>query len=77
MSNRTIDFVQCRLIRGNTLQTAWIPLTFAAVGLGVRLKDGCEWEDGWRVQSVGARAPADYIHQYNHDYGRMRKATDI
>jgi len=77
MSNRKTDYVQCRLGRGNTVQTAWIPLAFATVGLAVRLKDGGEWEDGWRVQSTGARMPDDYIRQYNHDHGRMRQATDI
>lgn len=77
MPHRKTDYVQCRLARDRAVQTAWIPLAFATVGLPVRLKDGGDWEDGWRVQSVGARMPDDYIRQYNHDHGKMRQATDI
>lgn len=43
---------QCRLRRGDTVQTSWLPRRFAKVGRLLALKEAGAWQDGWRVEEV-------------------------
>ena len=46
---------QCSLVRGRARQVSWLPARFARVGAWLRLRrDDGVWEDGWRVEAVGA-----------------------
>lgn len=66
-------YSQCRLQRGATEQVAWIPSEFAVRGKYVRIKD----VDGWRVVSVGAERPAEYVRERERDFRHQREASDI
>jgi hypothetical protein len=50
---------QCCLMRAlpggaTSYQTTWLPRRFCEIGLNLKLRDESgEWEDGWRVTSVG------------------------
>jgi hypothetical protein len=71
---------QCVLVKGTSETTSWIPEKFAQKGRPVRLrlktgKD--EWDDGWMVSSVGARASGEQVSMMERDHTRTRKASDI
>jgi hypothetical protein len=61
----------------STETTSWIPEQFAKLGNCVSLKDGDEWEDGWKIVIVGARKEATEVHERSRDHLRQRKASDI
>jgi hypothetical protein len=71
---------QCVLRKVTTITTTWIPEKFAQKGRPVKLrletgKD--EWDDGWVVESVGARASEEQVRMMERDHARTRKASDI
>lgn len=66
-------YIQCRLRCGSTEQVAWVPSEFAVQGKYIRIKD----VDGWRVISVGAERPAEYVREYERDFRHQREASDI
>ena len=52
-------YAQCTLKKNNRIQTAWIPVGFAKIGLSLRIKEKepgsvSLTEDGWIVQHVGS-----------------------
>jgi hypothetical protein len=45
---------QCKLRKGNSFQTSWLPDCFAKLGKVLRLRDqDKKWDDGWVVIEVG------------------------
>lgn len=48
MSNKQI-YCQCKLVKDNSVDVAWIPSQFAKVGKNLSLKINEEWQDGWQV----------------------------
>lgn len=49
MSEQADPFTQCKLKRGNTSQTAWIPAKFATVGATLCIRENGRWQDGYVV----------------------------
>ena len=72
-------YKQCVLYREltKTYTTTWILEKFSQVGRPVRLKQDTEWEDGWVVSSVGARATEEQVAMMERDHTRTRKHSDI
>jgi hypothetical protein len=68
-----MTYTQCRLQRGAIQQVAWIPSAFAVRNKYVRIKE----VDGWRVVSVGAEMPAEYMPEHERDFRHQREASDI
>lgn len=68
---------QCKLKRGNTYQTSWIPEKFAKQNKYVKLKTNGEWIDGWQVVHVGARMDEASALKNSQNYKHQRKASDI
>jgi hypothetical protein len=70
--------IQCKLRRGNTVQTTWIPSKIAVVGNIVNLKeaDG-SWDDGWEVLETYTGLEWAVLNERSQDYKRTRKASDI
>ena len=66
---------QCRLIKDNKKQTAWIDERGAIRGAKVELKS--DNNEIWEVDYVGARALKSYIQERSQDYKRTRKASDL
>ena len=64
---------QCKLKKGNTYQTSWIPDKFAKVGKYIKLKD----DDGWEVVEVGSIMDSKEVQKRISDYRHQRKASDI
>ena len=65
--------VQCKLQKGNTFQTAWIPRKFAILDKYVKLKD----DNGWRVIEVYRPLPSSKIPLIRDIFRHHRKVTDI
>jgi hypothetical protein len=61
---------QCVLKKGNTTTTYWIPEKFTKITMILELRnDKKEWDDGWRVISVGdVRLPEDVVVTQEKDY---------
>jgi hypothetical protein len=57
--------------------TSWIPEQFASLGNCVKIKNGEEWEDGWKIVIVGARKEDVEVHERSRDHLKQRKASDI
>jgi hypothetical protein len=68
-----MTYTQCKLRRGITQQTAWIPSEFAVRDRYVRIRN----EDGWRVISVGGTQSAEYVREHERDFRHQRQASDI
>lgn len=54
-----IFYRQCVLVRGKTQTTSWIPEKFAQKGRPVALRRDGKWDDGWVVESAGARTSSE------------------
>jgi hypothetical protein len=63
---------QCILVKGVTVQVAWIPEEFAKVRTYVRLVD----DDGWQVKEVGGRRSEEYVQAHERDHMGHRSRTD-
>jgi hypothetical protein len=46
-------YTQCVLRKGDAETVSFIPSKFAKVGSVLKLEDNGQWDDGWRVISVG------------------------
>jgi len=68
-----VTFTQCRMKRGNTQTTAWIPSEFAKAGKWLRIGK----RDGWQVVSCGGTLPAEYVLEHERNYRTQRQASDI
>ncbi len=64
---------QCKLRKGDTYTTSWLPQKFANVGKYVKLKN----IDGWLVESVGPPMCSSIVLERSQDYKHQRKASDI
>ena len=76
---RVYQMRQCGLRRGNTMQRAWLPDSFAVEGRFLKLKDQetGQWKDGWQVTSVGdVSLSSDVVTERSQDYKRTRQASD-
>lgn len=79
---KDIMYVQCSLSKptkdGEKKQVSWIPEHFAVEGKYLELKEGAEWENGWRVTSVGdVKQSQSTLNERGRDYLTTRKASDI
>ncbi len=72
MSKKTI-FKQCKLQRGNTFETAFIPDKFAKVGAYLKLKK----VDGWKVIEVFSPRTGQEVNERSRDHLKTRNASDI
>jgi len=77
MSGYVQFYCQCRLVRGNSRQMAWIPEKFAVAGRILRLTDAGVSENGWQVVGVGAKFTERYLRERSQDYKHTRGASDI
>lgn len=69
---------QCKLKKGTTHTTSWIPEEFAKTGKNIRLRQpNKEWDRGWQVESVGGRMEEKMLRERSQDYKNARKASDI
>ncbi len=80
MSN-TIQYRQCGLLRelpndSTSFQVSFIPSRFSKPNQIVRLKqfDG-QWQDGWKVVSVGTEVDADHLLDQHKAIKSHRKST--
>lgn len=77
---------QCELRKGKTHTVSWIPEKYAQKGRVVKLRKrvggGCvrshtDWDDGWEVESVGARASEAQVRLMERNHTRTRPYSDI
>jgi len=68
VNKNALDFTytQCKLQRGSTFQTAWIPSTFAKKNLYLNITG----QNGWKVISTGGTLPAEYVYAHERDYAK-------
>lgn len=77
-------YTQCKMRRGDTTQTAFIPSKFARVGEVLRINRGSQqfpsWEDGWTVETVGQTRDRDGLIGIERAYAKsgvnQQKASD-
>lgn len=62
---------------GHLQQQVWIPEKYAVVGLGLKLKEGDKWQDGWKVLQVGGRADEQWISGVRRLWRKHRTVTDV
>ena len=68
-----MNYRQCKLKKGNTETTSWIPEKFAKKGKFLKLKD----DNGWEVISVGGMMDEKEVQDRSRDYKKTRLASDI
>ena len=72
---------QCSLEKktpeGTLNQVSWIPEEFAKKGKFIKLKEGEEWQDGWKVINVGGRKEEKEVRERSRDHKNQREASDI
>jgi hypothetical protein len=68
-----MKYCQCRLKKGTTEKTAWIPEMHASKGKYIKILD----DDGWKVIEAGSRMNEEYIFGHERDFQKQRKASDI
>ena len=67
------EHVQCKMRKGDTFQTAWIPSKFAVHGKILKLHD----DNGWEVIEVNRSTDSKNIPIIRDIYRQHRKVTDI
>lgn len=73
-----MTYRQCSLVNGRgRRRVAWIPDRFATVGRLLRLKDGGEWSNGWRVERVFSALPDAIAESGRDEYRYHREVTDV
>jgi hypothetical protein len=75
-------FRQCELEKSTSAerlsQVCWIPEKYAAVGRILKLRDGADWSDGWKVLSVGAtRRSAGEVRTRGREARDHRDASSL
>lgn len=71
-----MQYVQCKLVKGNIEQTSWIPKKFAVVGKGLKLKDEYDnWSYGWRVKAAFGEVDEKHIPDWRKAVRGHRKST--
>ncbi len=66
-------YCQCKLMKGNTEMTAWIPEKRANKGKYIKILD----DDGWQVMEVGSKMDEKYVIGHERDFDKQRDASDI
>jgi len=74
-------YKQCKLAKktenGIIQDVRWIPEKYAFKNHILELHIDGEWEDGWRVMSVGNKMEDKNLLDRSRDYKKQRKASDI
>jgi len=68
-----MKYCQCKMRKGSTEATSWIPEKFAKKGKYLKLKG----DNGWQVISVGTAAEEKSVLARERDFKKTRKASDI
>lgn len=74
------DMVQCKLIKNNAVQQAWIDKRYAVKDKYVKIKqDDGTWDDGWLVLESFDNVQVDskIVNERSQDYKKTRQASDI
>lgn len=78
MSNKDVNYTQCKLRKGNMFQMSWIPSEFAKEGKIVKLRDANDvWHDGWLVEHAYSTKSYKEVNEHSQLYKTQRKASDI
>lgn len=65
---------QCQLVKGNMVDTAYIPEKFAQRNRHLEIRD----DNGWMVKWVSARrVSGDYLAAHEREYLNHRGVTDV
>ena len=62
-------------IKVTTHMVSYIPKKYAQVNRILRLKNGDDWEDGWKVTFVGPDTPEDQVPDVHSDIKGHRIMT--
>jgi len=63
-------YTQCKLQKGNTFTTSFIPSEFAKINKIIDLKENGEWSKGWKVIEKGATLDAKYVEEKKKHFRR-------
>tara|TARA_Y100000310_G_scaffold307018_1_gene348765 strand:- start:44597 stop:44830 length:234 start_codon:yes stop_codon:yes gene_type:complete len=66
-------YVQCKLKKGDTYKTAWIPKKYSIIGKFIKILD----DDGWEVIEQYSTLDGETVNNNSRDYKNHRKATDV
>ena len=76
-----MKYNQCKLAKktknGIIQDVRWIPEKYAKKNHILELHINGEWEDGWRVMSVGSKMEDKDLLERSRDHTKQRKASDI
>ncbi len=67
---------QCNLRKEALSQVTWLPIKFASLGQIVRLYDGSEWSDNWRVDAVYTVMESSDVNEHSRGYKKHHYTTD-
>ena len=70
-------YKQCVLSKGSVQTVTWIPEKFAKKNKVLKIREHGEWDDGWKVESVGARQSEVAVFMLRDSYRGHRRTTDI
>ena len=71
-------YLQCKMRLHDTIEIAWIPMSYAKKGKFVQLKKQGTWENGWCIEEVGSMPlPGDVLYVMERDFTKTREASDI
>lgn len=70
-----LTYNQCKLVKGNVSQVAYIPTKYAEKGRTIKIKENEVWEDGWIVQSVGRPVAENLLPDSHKAIKGHRKMT--
>jgi hypothetical protein len=68
-----VKYCQCKLQKGDTITTTWIPEKYAIKGKYIKLLD----DNGWQVIEAGIPIDGNYVFRHERDFTKQRKASDI
>jgi hypothetical protein len=63
-------YTQCKLQKGDTFTTRYIPSEFAKKNKIVGIKENKVWKEGWKVIGVGATLDAKYVEEKDKHFRR-------
>lgn len=63
----TTFYRQCRLVKGTSETTSWVPEELAKVGKRVKLKDGDGWDAGWEIVSASPKKNGKLVEARAHN----------
>lgn len=72
-------YTQCKLVKGNVIQVAFIPSHFAKVNEPIKIKntETGEWDSGWVVTEVYQNLAKASVLTQERLYTKTRKTSDI